>query len=418
MTRDVGKYVEGYDLCQQMKNRMEELAGKLKLSEVSQKTWSHLTVDFITKLPVVAGKDAILVVCDKLSKMTHFVATTEGTSAEGLARLFQDNVWKLHRLPESVMSDRGPQFVVELTKELNRMLGIKTKLSIAFHPQTDGQTERINQELEQYLQFFIEHRQKDWPEWLAAAEFAINNKVYTVTKILPFMANSGKELRMGGDIQRKGKVESATKFVERMKKVQEEVEAALKKTQEEMKRSVDRGRKETEVWKKGDRVLLSTKDLVFKERPTKKLTERYVGPYVIEEVVSSNAVKLQLPSSMRIHPVVNVSWIVRYKEQIKGQKKEEGKPVEVERVEEWEVEKILNKKKMRGVEKYLVWWKDFTVEGDTWERKENLKNAEELIEEFERGKVVVRQQVEEEGEYKRMELPGKYTAKLLYRWDD
>ena len=418
MTRDVGKYVEGYDLCQQMKNRMEELAGKLKLSEVSQKTWSHLTVDFITKLPVVAGKDAILVVCDKLSKMTHFVATTEGTSAEGLARLFQDNVWKLHRLPESVMSDRGPQFVVELTKELNRMLGIKTKLSIAFHPQTDGQTERINQELEQYLQFFIEHRQKDWPEWLAAAEFAINNKVYTVTKILPFMANYGKELRMGGDIQRKGKVESATKFVERMKKVQEEVEAALKKTQEEMKRYVDRGRKETEVWKKGDRVLLSTKDLVFKERPTKKLTERYVGPYVIEEVVSSNAVKLQLPSSMRIHPVVNVSWIVRYKEQIKGQKKEEGKPVEVERVEEWEVEKILNKKKMRGVEKYLVWWKDFTVEGDTWERKENLKNAEELIEEFERGKVVVRQQVEEEGEYKRMELPGKYTAKLLYRWDD
>ena len=165
---------------------------------------------------------------------------------------------------------------------------------------------------------------------------------------------------------------------------------------------------------------MSTKDLVFKERPTKKLTERYVGPYVIEEVVSTNAVKLQLPSSMRIHPVVNVSRIVRYKEQIKGQKKEEGKLVEVEGVEEWEVEKILSKKKIRGVEKYLIRWKGFTVEGDTWERKENLKNAEKLIEEFERGEVVVRRQVEEEGEgeYKRMELPGKYTAKLLYGWDD
>ena len=78
---------------------------------------------------------------------------------------------------------------------------------------------------------------------------------------------------------------------------------------------------------------------MFKERPTKKLTERYVGPYVIEEVVSSNVVKLQLPSSMRIHLVINVSWIVRYKEQVKGQKKEEGKLVEVEGVEEWEVEK-------------------------------------------------------------------------------
>ena len=137
-----------------------------------------MTVDFITKLLVVAGKDAILVVCNRLLKMTHFVAMTEGTLAEGLARLLQDNVWKLHGLPESVVLDRGPQFAAELMKELNRMLGIKTKLSMAFHPQTDGQTERMNQELEQYLQFFIENRQKDWPEWLAAAEFTVNNKVH------------------------------------------------------------------------------------------------------------------------------------------------------------------------------------------------------------------------------------------------
>ena len=317
VTRDVGKYVEGCDLCQWMKNRTKELAGKLKLSEVPQKAWMHLTVDFITKLSVVAEKDVILVVCNRLSKMTHFVATTEGTSVEGLARLLRNNVWKLHGLPESVVSDRGPQFTAELTKELNRMLGIKTKLSTAFHPQTDGQTERMNQELKQYLQFFIENRQKDWPEWLATAEFAINNKVHTVTKVSPFMANYGKELRIGGYIRRKGKVKSVTEFVERMKKVHEEAEAALKKMQEEIKRYVDRGRKKTEVWKKGDRVLLSTKDLVFKERPTKKLMERYVGPYAIEEVVSSNVVKLRLPSLMRIHLVVNVSRIVRYKEQVK-----------------------------------------------------------------------------------------------------
>ena len=151
VTRDIGRYVKEYDLCQRMKNRTEEPAGKLKLSEVPQKTWTHLIVDFITKLLVVAGKDAVLVVCDRLSKMTHFVATMEGTLAEGLARLFRDNVWKLHGLPESVVLDRGPQFAAELTKELNRMLGIKTKLSTVFHPQIDGQTEWMNQELEQYL---------------------------------------------------------------------------------------------------------------------------------------------------------------------------------------------------------------------------------------------------------------------------
>jgi len=121
---------------------------------------------------------------------------------------------------------------------------------------------------------------------------------------------------------------------------------------------------------------------------------------------------------MRIYLVVNISQIVRYKEQMKRQKKEEGKPVEVEGVEEWEVEKILNKKKIRGVEKYLIRWKGFTAEGDTWKRRENLKNVEELIKEFERGEIEVRRQEREVEEYKRMELPGKYTAKLLYGWDN
>jgi len=132
--RDVGRYVEGCDSCQRMKNRIEEVVGKLKLSEVPEKLWTHLTVDFITKLPVVAGKDAILVVCDRLSKITHFVATMEGTSAEGLARLFRDNMWKLHGLPESIVSNKGPQFAAELMKELNKMLGIETRLSTVFHP--------------------------------------------------------------------------------------------------------------------------------------------------------------------------------------------------------------------------------------------------------------------------------------------
>jgi len=104
----------------------------------------------------------------------------------------------------------------------------------------------MNQELEQYLQFFVEQRQKDWPEWLVLAEFAVNNKTHTATKVSPFMANYGRELRMGGDIRKKGKVESAAGFVERIKKVHEEAEAALKKTQEEMKRYADRSRKEIE----------------------------------------------------------------------------------------------------------------------------------------------------------------------------
>ena len=153
-----------------------------------------MTVDFITKLLLVAGKDVIFMVCDSLLKIAYFVATTEKITAEELVRLFRDNVWKLHGLPESVISNRELQFVTELTKELNRMLEIKMRLSMVFHPQMDGQIEWMNQELEQYLQFFTEYRQRDWLEWLAMAEFAVNNKVHIVTKVLPFMAIYGREL--------------------------------------------------------------------------------------------------------------------------------------------------------------------------------------------------------------------------------
>ena len=146
-----------------------------------------------------------------------------------------------------MISDRGSQFSAELMKELNRMLGIETRLSMVFHPQMDGQMEQMNQELEQYLRFFVDHRQKEWLEWLALAEFAVNNKVHMTTKVLPFMANYGRELRMGGNIRKRGKVEKVTKFVERMKKVHEEVGVALKKAQEDMKRQVDRRRKESKA---------------------------------------------------------------------------------------------------------------------------------------------------------------------------
>jgi len=138
------RYVEECDQCQRIKNRAEMPAGKLRSNEVPKKPWQHISVDFIMKLPVSKGYDSILVVCNRFSKISHFVVTTEKITAERLARLFRDNVWKLHGLSESVISDRGPQFVVELTRDLNKMLGIETKLSMAYHPQTDRQIERTN----------------------------------------------------------------------------------------------------------------------------------------------------------------------------------------------------------------------------------------------------------------------------------
>ena len=133
-----------------------------------------------------------------------------------------------------------------MINELNSMLGIEIKLLTAFYPQTDGQMKRMNQELEQYLRFFIDYRQKDWPEWLVSIEYAINNKTYLTTKVSPFMINYSKELGIEIDLRRKGKMEKATEFVERMRKVQKEAEVALKRAQEEIKRQLDRGRKKAE----------------------------------------------------------------------------------------------------------------------------------------------------------------------------
>ena len=164
---------------------------------IPEKSWTHISADFINKLPLAQGYDLILVIVDRLIKIVYFTPTMERTSAEGLARLFRDNIWKLHGLPKSIISDRGLQFITGLIRELNRMLGIKSKILTTFYPQTDGQTKRVNQELEQYLRMLIDYRQEQQLDWLGTAEFAYNNKAHSSTKTLPFKANYRQDPRIG-----------------------------------------------------------------------------------------------------------------------------------------------------------------------------------------------------------------------------
>jgi len=242
----------------------------------------------------------------------------------------------MHGLPESIILDRGPQFMAGLMRELNRMLGIESKLLMAFHPQTDGQTERVNQKLEQYLRMFINHRQEQWPEWLGTAKFAYNNKAHLSTQTTPFKANYRQDPRIGFKGRKKGKYEGAKKFIEKMKEIQEEARVALEKVQEEMKKYTDRKRREANNYKVGNLVMLSTKDLKYQMvgRRTEKLTERFVGPYKVKKIISSNAVELELPNTIKIHPVVNVSRIHRYVGQVEGQKREQLAPVIIDGEEE------------------------------------------------------------------------------------
>jgi len=213
-----------------------------------------------------------------------------------------------------------------------------------------------------------------------------NNKIHAATKNSLFKVNYEQDPRIGFEGRRKEKYEAVGKFVEKIRKIQEEVKAALGKAQEEMKKFTDRKRGKGEEYRVGDLVLLSMKDLKWqiKGKRSEKLMECFIGPYKIKGIISSNAIELELPRTIKIHPVVNISRVRLYKPQVERQKKTPPKPVIIEGKEEFEVEKILNKQVVQGKEKFLVQWKGYTAEGDTWESRENLENAKELVEEFER----------------------------------
>jgi len=191
---------------------------------------------------------------------------------------------------------------------------------------------------------------------LKIVEFVYNNKIHTATKMLPFKVNYSQDPRIGFEGRKKGKYKATGKFVEKIRKIQKEVKATLEKAQEEMKKFANRKRGEEEEYKIRNLVLLSMKDLKWqmKGRRSEKLTEHFVGSYKVKEIISSNAIKLELPKSIRIYPVVNVSKVWLYKPQVEEQKKILPKLVIIEGEEEFKVEKILNKRTIREREKFLV----------------------------------------------------------------
>ena len=199
MSRYIGKYVSICDLCLHAKAQRHYPIGELHPLPVPSAPWETISVDFIVELPESSGHNAIMVVVDSVSKRAHFAPTLTTITASGTACLFLQHVWRHHGLPRRVVSDRGPQFVAEFTRELYRMLGIKLAATTAYHPQGDGQTEQVNQELEQYLQLFVNQssRQDDWSELLPLAEFQYNNHIHSATQHQPFFLETGRLPRMG-----------------------------------------------------------------------------------------------------------------------------------------------------------------------------------------------------------------------------
>ena len=181
MSRYIRQYISICDLCIRMKPIRQAPVGKLNPLQIPDSRWDTLSVDFVVELLLSSRHDAVMTVVDSVSKRAHFIPMHMTVTVEGAARLFLHQVWKLHSLPKCIISDHGPQFVARFTQELYRLLGIKLASSTAWHPQTDGQTERVNQELDQYLWLFVNEWQDDWYNLLPIAEFQHNNHVYSTT---------------------------------------------------------------------------------------------------------------------------------------------------------------------------------------------------------------------------------------------
>ena len=355
-------------------------------------------MDFITQLPRTRlGHDALLVVVDKYSKMIHCIPTTTTVTAPQTAQLFIDNVVRLHGCPTSIISDRDTRFTSQFWQELWSRLGTKLAMSTAYHPQTDGQTERANRTIEEMLRAYVNKRQNDWDCHLTAVEIAYNNSRQASTGYSPFFLNTGQHpqlplsLAASARLERSSSNASAEQLLEQLWEDLEIAQQSVAKAQAAQERNANRHRSER-AFAVGNRVLLSTQDLRWSGRVTPKLTQRFIGPFVVKRVLSPLVYELELPPTLPVHPVFHVSKLQPYHADVDPARQQEPPrppPELVDDNEEYEVEEVLNKRLTRRgrgppLVQYLVRWKGYEDWECTWEAADNLENSRDLVMEYER----------------------------------
>ena len=240
-TEFVKSYIRTCDLCQRSKPTRHRPYGPLQPLPVPEQPWTSISLDHITDLPLSNGFDSILVVVCRLTKMAHFIPCLSTDTSVDFAKLFEQNIHRLHGLPKDIVSDRGTLFTSMFWRDVCRQLDITQNLSTAFHPQTDGQTERINGVLEQYLRVYSDYMQTNWASLLSLAEFAHNNTVSASTGKTPFFANYGYHPHFTGTI-RNVPTPAAQDHIHHIHQVHDECKAAMSKAQEIYKKYADRQR--------------------------------------------------------------------------------------------------------------------------------------------------------------------------------
>ena len=386
ITHFVTVYIRSCSSCARAKSTHHKPYGPLKFLPIPDRPWSSISMDFIEGLPLSEGFDSILVVVCRLTKAALFIECNTTDNAPKLAQLYLKNVFSKHGVPHDIVSDRGKLFVSKFWESLCKLLSIKSNLSTAYHPETDGQTERVNQVLEQYLRFYINYQQDDWVSLLPLAEFAYNNTPHSATQVSPFFANKGYHPKFEIGVENVSSY-AAQQVAEDLGSLHEYLKEQIQATIGQYVRATADRRIPPPEFKVGSKVWLNAKNIKTK-RPMKKLDHRRLGPFKIVKQISSHAYRLELPAALKLlHDVFHIDLLEPViTNTIPNRRQPPPPPTEIDQEQEFDVSAILDSRKRRGQLQYLVEWAGYeeTPEHQTWEPLANLTNAMNYVRDFHR----------------------------------
>ena len=369
LSKIVNDVVTSCHVCIQNKSARHAPYGKLVTQETPARPWKSIALDFITKLPRSkdewTGKeyDAILNVTDRLTKYAYFVPYLESSTAEDLGGVLFKTIVTQHGVPDEIVSDRDKLFTSKYWTTLMALIGVKRKMSTSFHPQTDGQTERINQTLKAYLRCYINYQQNNWVDLLPMAQYAYNSAESEGTGYTPFYANLGYTPTVyEAPLVDKAKSNQAILRVEELKELHQELAEDIKFIAARTAMYYDRKHSVGPTLKKGDKVYLLRRNVKTK-RPSEGLDHKKLGPFEIREQVGPVNYRLKLPRTMKIHDTFHVSLLTKAPPGSPPAPAVDAEPLDAK--QDFEVEAILDCQYFRGTKKWLVHWRGYPSSEDS-----------------------------------------------------